>query len=98
MMTHYNACCVRNYSAAGISISRQHFPLDYFILFSSLSSVFGHAGQANYAAANAFLDSLAYHRPAQGLPATVINWGHLGEVGYLAARDNSANEPSGKEF
>ncbi|MEO8268885.1 MAG: type I polyketide synthase, partial [Aureliella sp.] len=64
----------------------QHLPLDYFILFSSLSSVFGHAGQANYAAANAFLDSLAYYRCAQGLPATVMNWGHLGEVGYLAER------------
>jgi acyl transferase domain-containing protein/NAD(P)-dependent dehydrogenase (short-subunit alcohol dehydrogenase family)/aryl carrier-like protein len=61
-------------------------PLDFFILFSSLSSVFGHAGQGNYAAANAFLDGLAWHRRAKGLPCLTINWGYLGEVGYLAER------------
>jgi myxalamid-type polyketide synthase MxaC len=59
-------------------------PLEFFILLSSSSALFGAPGQSNYAAANAFLDALAYHRCALGLPATSINWGAWSEVGMAA--------------
>lgn len=61
--------------------------LDYFVLFSSISSIVGNAGQANYAAANFVLDMFAHFRRVQGLPATAINWGALAEVGYLAKHE-----------
>jgi len=59
-------------------------PLDLFVLFSSLASTFGNPGQGNYAAANAFLDTLAHYRHTQGLPVLTINWGAIAEVGYVA--------------
>ena len=59
-------------------------PLDMFVLFSSGVSLVGIPKQANYAAGNAFLDSLALYRRRLGLPAVAINWGAIEDVGFVA--------------
>jgi len=57
--------------------------LDHFMLYSSVTTYIGNPGQANYVAANAWLEGLAVLRRAQGLPATCIGWGPIGDAGYL---------------
>ena len=63
-------------------------PLDFFLLFSSASGTFGQRGQANYAAANTFLDAFVRYRHRQNMPAHSINIGIMLDHGYVA--DNAA--------
>jgi 7-keto-8-aminopelargonate synthetase-like enzyme/NADP-dependent 3-hydroxy acid dehydrogenase YdfG/acyl carrier protein len=62
----------------------QHLQLDFFICFSSISSLMGSPGQCNYSAANAVVDLLMQQRHSQGLPGMSINWGPWAEVGMAA--------------
>ena len=53
----------------------RHHALEFFVMFGSAGSTIASPGQGNYAAANAFLDTFAHYRVAQGLPALTIGWG-----------------------
>ena len=58
--------------------------LDFFVLFSSLSGTIGQPGQANYASGNTFLDAFVQYRTNLGLPASAMDIGAVGDVGYIS--------------
>lgn len=66
--------------------------LDFFLMLSSISSVLGLVGQMNYAAANFFQDSLASYRRQQGLPATSVNLGVLGQYAGMSKAESEVQD------
>ncbi|CAG2233392.1 unnamed protein product [Mytilus edulis] len=61
--------------------------LDYFVMHSSITSVFGNTGQTNYGAGNAFMDTFAFYRRSMDLCGQTINWGAL-HLGILTASEH----------
>jgi acyl transferase domain-containing protein/NADPH:quinone reductase-like Zn-dependent oxidoreductase/surfactin synthase thioesterase subunit/SAM-dependent methyltransferase/NAD(P)-dependent dehydrogenase (short-subunit alcohol dehydrogenase family)/aryl carrier-like protein len=62
--------------------------LDHFVLYSSISSIYGNPGQVSYVAGNSFLENFAQYRRSRGMAAMAINWGVLGDVGFVARSGN----------
>jgi NADPH:quinone reductase-like Zn-dependent oxidoreductase/NAD(P)-dependent dehydrogenase (short-subunit alcohol dehydrogenase family)/acyl carrier protein len=84
----YKAIAPKVNGAWNLHTQTLHDKLDFFIMYSSATAVIGNPGQANYTAANVFLDTLARHRRLQGLPALSVNWGAIADVGYVAKHKN----------
>jgi len=66
----------------------QELNLDFLVFFSSAVSIIGSSGQSNYAAANAFMDTLAHYRNISGLPALSINWGPWSDSNMITNLEN----------
>jgi NADPH:quinone reductase-like Zn-dependent oxidoreductase/acyl carrier protein len=79
------ATVIRAKLAGALALDRltRDDPIELFVLFSSVTTVIGTPGQASYVAANRALEAVAERRHAAGLPALAVQWGPIGDAGYL---------------
>ncbi|WP_158746333.1 type I polyketide synthase [Acidisphaera sp. L21] len=70
--------------AANLDAATRSLPLDYFVAFSSATTMVGNPGQAAYVAANGYLQGLMRRRRVAGLPGLAVGWGAIADVGVLA--------------
>ena len=78
-------------TAENLDTLTRSLPIDHFIVYSSVATLFGNPGQAAYVAANAYLEGLVASRCKQGLAGLAVAWGPLSDHGYLA-REQEARE------
>ncbi|KAK8138475.1 hybrid PKS-NRPS enzyme [Apiospora sp. TS-2023a] len=86
------------YGSAYLNDEFKNSKLDFFMAFGSLATVTGNAGQAIYHAGNAFMMSLIENRRRRGLAASILNFGMLVDVGYVARSDRFADSPSVEDW
>ena len=75
--------------AENLDAATRGLALDYFVLFSSITTIAGNHGQGNYVAANAYMEGLARNRRLSGLPALAIGWGVISDVGAAATNEKA---------
>jgi len=93
-----NAYSAKVFGTLNLDELTRQLEVDCFVMFSSAASLLGNRGQANYAAANSFMDAIAQQRKLDGLPALSINWGPWASVGMAQSNSTISRQLSAQGF
>ena len=85
---YYRVISPKVLGAYNLHLLSQKYTLDYFVLFSSSTILFGSPGQAAYVAANNYMDALVQYRKRIGLPGLSVQWSTVSDVGLAASAQN----------
>ncbi|MEI8399572.1 MAG: type I polyketide synthase [Alcaligenaceae bacterium] len=93
-----NAYSAKVHGTLNLDELTRHLEIDCFVMFSSAASLLGNRGQANYAAANSFMDAVAHQRKLAGLPALSMNWGPWASVGMAESNSKISKQLAAQGF